>query len=176
MANIIDKTYFEGTLLIPGLETPYREEVLTDIISRGEPEVLTILFGYKMYKALEAARAINPVPVPWFDLLNGADYTDQNGVLSHWLGLQNAAKRSLIANYCYYQYLEANSSQTTPTGEVVATNENSMLVNASEKLVRSWNEFVGYAFELDKFIRSNSANYPDYSPQAAPALINSFGL
>lgn len=160
----IDKSYFFGELLLSGVQSTEGEAALQQVIDSREQELLIKLLGYELYKNYIAGIAVTPTPeAKWTDLRNGKEYTNSSGVLTKWPGLRftvGVSKKSLIANYVYYHYLRDNYTFTTGSGE----KKTALAVNSTPdaKLVRAWNEMIGWNYQLHDFLTVNIADYPQY--------------
>lgn len=100
-----------------------------------------------------------------WDLLKSGD-TFQPGEIFvvHFTGYLSPASTSSvnlspIANYVYWQYRTYNTTLTTPTGEVVAENENSAVTNPARKMCAAWNQMVDWNYTLWMFLWVNKATY-----------------
>lgn len=156
---LIDSTYFFGELSIS-----QPTATLQMLIDTKEPELLTKLFGYPLYKEYAAGIAAGTPDQKWLDLRDGVEYTSESGVLTKWPGLRftlGTAKKSLIANYVYWFYLADNITFTTASGQ----KKSDLPVNAGPdaKMVRAWNEMVNWNFQLNDFLLKNIVDYPEYS-------------
>jgi len=86
-------------------------------------------------------------------------------------------KESLIANYVYYWYMRNLQTQTTVSGEVVTTNENSSGVSAAHKAARAAYECDRWTWEMRDFLNSNSSTYPEWTgTHCQPLWANAFGI
>lgn len=152
---LIDLTYFTGEILVAQRSQPEVQEDLTRLIAKYEPKVLTDLFGKTMYKQFVDGLAVLPTPeAKWTNLLNG--------VAGEWMGLTNAGKLSLIANYVYCMWCRKENTQTTGIGTVVPKAENAQKIAPVDNYVRAWNEMVSWNCELHSYIRDHASDYPDY--------------
>lgn len=73
------------------------------------------------------------------------------------------AKKSLIANYVYWHWMENEATNTTGTGEKVAANANAVNASPGQKMVRAWNQMVWWNWELIEFLLSNPTDYPQFT-------------
>jgi len=182
MANIIDYTYFINEISIPIQSRAELNEVITNSITLYEDEVLKLLLGYKLWKEMKDDLAafeseLFELPEKWNRFINGAEFEyTVNGetVLDKWIGLKNASKISLIANYVYFFHRRNNVSQNNGIGETVASAENSTIVSPYAKCVNAWNKMIDMYGELDcygnplpfpsayNFLTANIADYPDW--------------
>lgn len=164
---LIDRTYFIGEINLPNTNQPAVQENIDYLISKREPELLTQLFGYAMYKAFISGLQEDPVPQRWIDLRDGVVYTDTDGEERRWMGLVakvDEPKESLIANYVYYWYMRKEATQTSGVGETVTKTENSVRISPVAKQVRAWNEMVGWIWEMFNFLDAKQVDYPEYKP------------
>lgn len=84
------------------------------------------------------------VPQKWIDLVKGAEYT-KNDVKLIWNGLRYSKgtyKGSLLADYVYYFWLETQASYMTGVGDAKGQPKGAVLVNPTQRLVSTWNDFV----------------------------------
>lgn len=184
MANIIDYTYFENNeISIPIGSRAELNGAIINSIALYEDEVLKLLLGYKTWKEMKAAYdasvATIPVALPtkWANLINGAEFeytVDGVATIDKWIGLKNASKISLIANYVYFFHRRTNVSQNNGIGETVSSAENSIIVSPYAKCVNAWNKMIDMYGELDEcdnplplpsaynFLTANASDYPDW--------------
>lgn len=71
-------------------------------------------------------------------------------------------KRSPIANYVYYKFLEDDAQTTTLVGQASAATENATRVNPVPKMIAAWNDMVQMDKELYRFLRTNNSIYPEW--------------
>lgn len=159
--SLIDTSYFVREINVPISSNVALNSALTESISAYEEEALKLLLGYKLYKEMKTAvdaydaamltydpegEEAEPVlEERWDKLINGDEFTfDLNGetIEEKWIGLKNASKVSLIANYVYFMYRRNNASQFNGQAETVGVSENSTPVSPRHKLVGAWNKFV----------------------------------
>ena len=84
------------------------------------------------------------VPKKWIYLVNGVEYT-KNDVNLIWNGLiysKGTYKGSLLADYVYYYWLETQASYMTGLGDAKGQPKGAILVNPTQRLVSTWNDFV----------------------------------
>lgn len=131
------------------------------------------------------------VPQKWIDLVNGVEYT-KNDVTLLWNGLiysKGTYKGSLLADYVYYYWLETQASYMTGVGDAKGQPKGAILVNPTQRLVSTWNDFAkqyqgkpanyrsdrhifGYFCEysenrevsLIQFLQDNNEDYPSSNP------------
>src|SRR5688572_2490879 len=162
---LITLAYFEGgNLNIPQLSQLTVREKLQMFIDRFEPEILIDLLGYEMYLDFLAALTLDPIPVKWLRLRDGAQYTYEDRVC-FWPGLASVVstanpENSLIANYVYYQLIKTDAKFLTGTGAVTSKTENSKRVSPIDLQVSAWNKMVGLNYKLIEFLNANPEDYP----------------
>lgn len=138
--TLIDKTYFQGRLLIPNTNEPdpnNRTSLdLNELIAECEEYVLSLAFGREMYLDLKDNRS------NYSDLINGVKY-EKDDNLFIWDGLISTnPKRSLIADYTYYQWNVLKSTQSTDFGEVSPDVKIGRKSSSAPKMVNAWNSFI----------------------------------
>jgi hypothetical protein len=85
---LIDRSYFAGgELSLPGLNRIEIQENIDMMILKREPELLTQLFGVKMYADFIQGLGEDPIAQKWTDLLQGVLYEPSTGVYKKWRGL-----------------------------------------------------------------------------------------
>lgn len=167
MANIIDKTYFDGgELNIPGTDTLAIQELIIDFISKYEKKYLQKALGYPLYKLFVADGYENPASQRFRDLLNGGiEWTDQNSKVHLWNGLK-VMFDSPLATYIYYWFQRNNATFTSVQGEVKGKSENSTNADISLKLMRCWNEMSATTCQLWSYLKyaktAAVATYPEF--------------
>lgn len=165
--SLIDSTYFIGEILITN-KTQLATEI-TDVISRYEKEILISLLGYKTYKAMIAAPAVEP----YKSLIEGAEFEmtfDGITQLQKWIGFKNTDKKSLVAYYVYYKYQERIFSNPSGIGNIKQKAENADTTTPIYKMVNAWNNMIdlyGYVpcenmIQPDGTIYNNSASAFNY--------------
>jgi len=85
---LIDRSYFAGgELNLPGLNRIEIQENIDMLIMDREPELLTFLFGVKMYDDFIQGLGEDPIQQKWADLLQGVRYEPSPGQYRKWRGL-----------------------------------------------------------------------------------------
>lgn len=160
---LIDSTYFFAELLVAQKSDSSVSSSLTMFIDEHEKRLLNDLLGYELYKAY--AVGILATTQKYIDIRDGKEYTNRSGILSKWVGLKftdGTAKKSLIANYVYWHWMQNEVTITTGTGEKVAASQNAVYANAGNKMRRAWNQMVDWNRELAEFLLSNQTDYPEF--------------
>ena len=148
--SLIDKTYFNQEINIP--DSDYKG--LSAIITRYEKEVLISLFGYALWKLINAYNE-SASSQRIKDIVEGKEYT-ASGETIKWNGLQNTDKVSLIAYYVFYWYLRNATTRTSTLGEVGSKMENATTASPVQRLSGAWQrlrELYGFASQ-DSLIAS----------------------
>lgn len=159
---LIDLTYFTGEILVAQRSQPEVQEDLTRLVAKYEPKVLTDLMGKTMYAAFIAGLAEETPDAKWINL--------KNGVPGEWMGLANATKLSLIANYVYCMWSRKENTQTAGIGTVVPKAENATKIAPVDNYVRAWNEMVDWICELHAYLLAHPSDYPDYRYEGQSGL------
>lgn len=160
----IDSTYFFGSVLIPQKSESSVVSNLNWFIDQHEERLLTDLLGYELYKAYKAG--ILASTQKYIDIRDGKEYTNRSGILTKWKGLKftdGTAKKSLIANYVYWHWMENEASITTGTGEKVSKAQNAWDATPVYKMVKAWNEMVEWNWELIEFLLTKESDYPEFT-------------
>jgi hypothetical protein len=144
--GLIDKSYFVKEISLPS-ETLDINDNFNGNIDRYEPEILTDLLGYELYKALLADLDGNgdPQTQRFIDLIDGAEFTFEYGgydVNEKWNGFRNAEKISICSYYVYYKYRSDTDTFYTSGGQSQALTENSDAVSQYAKLTDAWNRMI----------------------------------
>lgn len=84
---LIDHTYFEAEIFIPGRENQDILEKLQEFIETNEPVLLRELLGYELWKAFNEGLQEETPLQKWIDLRDGAEFTAFNGYKTMWMGL-----------------------------------------------------------------------------------------
>ena len=154
---IIDRSYFKGEIYIPNVEdiAPDSELLgngseLDVFITEYEREVLIKCLGFSLYSVFKSQfnsdnspNLKNDSEQKWKDLLNGKSY-NIDGKMVNWSGLihkNNPFKRSLIAYYVYFHFLNNDISHYTGTGMQVEKTKSAENVSHIPKAVRAWRKF-----------------------------------
>lgn len=137
-------------------------------IDEHEERLLTDLLGYSLYKDYKAGIAAGSPDPKWLAIRDGLEYTNRAGILSKWRGLKftdGTAKKSLIANYIYWHWMDNEQTITTGTGEKKAKNQNADHATPAYKMVSAWNQMVFWNWELIEFLLSKQSDYPSFVDQ-----------
>lgn len=160
---LIDTSYFYGDLSIAQITEDSVDTVVKRFIALYEPEVLTNLMGYELYKNYLAG--VTAGTQKYKDVRDGKEYTNRMGRLSKWRGLKQklgSDSFSLVANYVYFQYIKDQASSTTGTGEKISNAQNAIGTSPRFKMVRAWNQMARWNWELVEFLLSNQSDYPEF--------------
>lgn len=161
---IIDNTYFVNNIFIPHAKPSVTDSVtgvaesMVAYIDRYEREALIKSLGYQMYLELVDNIDVTQSTLikvgsdeKWDWLVNGQEYTLDDGTNKAWLGLRRIIpgatsgvvhKSSLLADYVYYFYEKSTDTDTTGVGEVIHSGENSETVSKTPKVIAAMRSFV----------------------------------
>ena len=104
------------------------------------------------------------IPQKWIDLVNGVEYT-KNDVKLIWNGLRyskGSYKGSLLADYVYYFWLETQASYMTGVGDAKGQPKGAILVNPTQRLVSTWNDFIKQYQGVNEFWYTNNNCFKYY--------------
>lgn len=148
---IIDETYFTRELSIPNVNEVQTEayDTLNYFVDEYVRQLLRDALGIESFNELDTyviAGAFDSTGAPQYiiDLVEGKEY-EKSGVTYKWSGLintQGVFKKSLLANYVYYQWLLNSFTTKSGVGEVTLNPQNANLVNPTQRLVSTWNKFL----------------------------------
>ena len=148
---IIDQTYFTRDLSIPNINEMQTEafDNLNSFVDEYVRQLLRDALGIQIFNELDSyviGGVFDGTGAPQYiiDLVNGKEYVN-SGTTYKWSGListQGVFKKSLLANYIYYKWLQSNFSTQSGVGEVTINPQNANLVNPTQKLVSVWNTFL----------------------------------
>jgi hypothetical protein len=138
----IDNSYFIGDINLPA-------QLLNNIqtwINRTEKDILVKLLGYHLYKEFIADLDESNVPQSdkFVKLLSGDEFSfvtyQGNTVNCEWRGLVDSdLKQSVLAYYCFFQFMNYNNTQITTTGHKRTKAENAEYADIRMRLVDAWN-------------------------------------
>lgn len=177
IGNIIDATYFVRKINIPNVDATLNPrnapilERLNSFISQYEPECLTKILGYNLYNLakVEDSQRMS-------DLLNGAEFTDVDGVFRKWNGLKYSPNMSLIAQYVYYKFQEDSATQTTGVSTSTNNTEGGTSVSPQYKMIDAWNCFSRETKDMVSFLWNRNQGvtpvYPEYSTEQCYFALN----
>lgn len=140
MSILTPNSFNGGEQNIADISNQGVQENLQLFIDEYEVVFLNQLLGEALTSEFLSGLQEDPIPQKWADLKSNSDLL------------------TMLKCFVYYWYIRNKVSVTTGTGEVKPKNENSSIVNAGNKMCRSWNKMVSKArsFTLDTTI------YPEY--------------
>lgn len=171
--SLTDVTYFDTVFLsIPNGSFDNRQ----DFIDHYEPLIVNEIFGYELGKlilAYDSGTSEQRIK----DIVEGKEYTNNDDILTKWIGLLNDDKRSLISNYVYYWWMRTTATDTSNNGEIKVLNENSNNTTPAMKLDKVWTDFVEMCNELLCFMYEFEDDYPEWvDPARTTERVNAFDL
>jgi hypothetical protein len=147
----IDITYFTDFRSIANLNDEAVREALEMKIARLEIQFFIFVFGYEFQKLMLA----NPTDPIYEPILNGVEYTDRNGNLHKWEGINES-----IANYVYYYFYKERTPLTGGVAFAAGKIENATVVDPQDRLVYAFNKIPDALTILQGFLNVNSEDYP----------------
>lgn len=172
--SLIDNTYFTEDINLTSAQLTN----ISDWIDVYEAAFLKMLLGYPLYKLLLADLDGNgdPQTEPYTSLVDGAEFSFEYAGLTitdKWEGLRGLNKKSVIAYYVAYQYIDQNETFNTTAGQKRNNSENSISVSPVFKLVDIWNKMVDLYGPVPDYRSEfflNNDNYVHYN--ALPSAYN----
>lgn len=175
---IIDETYFTRELSIPNVNEVQTEayDTLNYFVDEYVRQLLRDALGIESFNELDnyvIDGAFDSTGAPQYiiDLVEGKEY-DKSGVTYKWSGLintQGVFKKSLLANYVYYQWLLNSFTAQSGVGEVTLNPQNANLVNPTQRLVSTWNKFL-------EMYQNQCLKYPQVYYKGYTQVIDWLGL
>lgn len=164
----IDASYFFAELSIAQKSDNVNGILM--FINEHEEKLLTDLMGYELYKAYKVGIAAGSPDAKWTAIRDGLEYTNRSNYLTKWRGLaftdgtgSGQAKKSLIANYVYWYWMQDNATVSTANGEKGAKiNAIAADLTPVNKQVRAWNQMVDWNCELVEFLLTKVDDYPEF--------------
>ena len=132
---------------------------LLEIAKQVEENTLQDLLGaYQYNELLTDIQNGEPQTQKWIDFKNGKIYTKPNGNIAKYKGI--------IEMLCYFSYYEISINQQlhTPTGYVIANNENSIpQTNLCTELKANqrYNKAINLYNETITYINYNTIDFPN---------------
>lgn len=154
--TIIDSTIFNGDINIPNRVNVDIKALIELTIDEREPQLLTELLGYGFYKDLMTGLAVGSPLQKWIDLRDGKDYTVDT-ITYHYAGIKN-----MIANYVWFWFMRAATTNTTGIGQILPIGENGISTAPLTKMVESWNKVKDYSVNMVHFLNNNVSDYPEW--------------
>jgi hypothetical protein len=170
---IIDTTYFVGKLNLPQTGNTEGTAIVDGFIQQYEPELLLKALGPGLFQAFTDevyGSGSGDIEQRFLDLLDGVSFS-YNNTPFRWVGFRNTAKRSPIANYVYYKFLEDLVNSVALTGVVESMTDNNRNVSHNYKMVEAWNDQVYLLNHLWAFLYTNKAVYPEWTEYNYPGII-----
>lgn len=154
---IIDNSYFVGELHISQVGASAsakvnNNDVMERFIDKYEVELIDCALGRHLSREFFSnfdafsGRLVSGVDSKWSNLLEGTTY-ESCGKEHYWQGLRNKTgnlKRSIVAYYVYYNYMQDNIIQKSTMGTVRPDAENTRNAGAIPTLTRAWRNFIDW--------------------------------
>jgi hypothetical protein len=160
MDNLIDETYFRNRLQIANLQSTTDTDVkesLISLITDCQYQFLNDILGPALYEQFVEwyESESEDEDDPFWGLLYGKIFDDENEKTWSWIGLENEQKWSPLANFVYYEWQGNNFTQTTSAGEVRSKSQNSYEAYPEQKMIDAWSGMVdwlrAYGAYMDKY-------------------------
>lgn len=164
---LINHSYFGSTLplIVAG-----NEPAIDEACQNYESDYFRAALGTSLYAAMEAGRAAKKgvyfstqftnqffkggIDIRWGWIISGNTFT-YCGRSYYWPGVQNPQKRSPLANYVYWKYLDETNPRPTSVGGFADTAlENATVASVKKPMIKAWNEMVDWHSILYKMLRS----------------------
>lgn len=146
---IINKTYFFNEIGLP-IGNMNVANALEAFLIQYELEYLQKSMSYAFWKLFSEHLA--DTDGRWYDLLNGGEYYDAEGVLQQFEGLAKKG-RTPIAPYVYYWFRRMYTTDTSSMGEDQGDVMNSGKISPHTKMARGWNLCSEYTCKLWDYLR-----------------------
>lgn len=150
---IVTITDFKDDIALPQASQQAVQENVNRHIAKYEQEFLEQVLGYEMATAFTAGLLLDPIPVKWLELRNGATFTD-NTVVYKWPGIKTP-----IACYVYYHIRRDDAINTTPSGDTTGKAENAKVISSARKMLEAWNKMVKLNRTMWAFLYVNREAY-----------------
>lgn len=121
---------------IPGLD---RNNSFLTFVGDEEAKVLKLILGLRLYNEFIAGLEEDYPEDKWLNLRDGAEY-EIGDDLYEWKGL--TTRNGAIVPYIFSQWLRAGYDSYTENGVVIASNENSEVIDPSLRVSRAYNSFA----------------------------------
>jgi len=138
----------------------------TNIINQKEPELLKAWFGYALAKDL-----LDTPSTEAQSLIDGFEYTDDNGDLQEVVGLKD-----FLQYFMYFYIVRDEQSNNTSLGQQEALAENSAKTSPNHKLCENYNKGVLDLNWMLKYVNDHEDDYPHAIINCYVDDINLFGI
>jgi len=149
MENFLTYEDFTGIIIFDTESNPTRE-LLNEIISQKQKDLLINLLGYDLYLQFETALdEVSPVQ-KWLDLRDGVDFSSEYCNKTYTLHFDGV--KEMLKYYIAFYYLQEITNRMTFAGQVKSNNENSNVINQEIKLTKLHNKAIdlyGFAYKYD---------------------------
>lgn len=157
MANILTSANFIDDCQLSISTITEVQTAFTLFLTKIEAEFLRKVLGVKLYASFKIAWADNPTSGVWFELINGANYNEDE---SYFEGLKSA-----LIYFTYIKHQQNKDSIGVVNGNVKSNQDNATSTGIVNKLVNANNRCLEICEQLTGFCASNEA-YSDlnYTP------------
>ena len=160
--HLVTADDFTGEIYIADVTNPNSGacQTLCEIIDKYEPLYMQKVWGYPLYNEVVTAINLDPnnVDQKYIDLVDGVDYTNSQGILTHYEGIRVGIRR-----YIYYWYGRTEFSQTAGLGvQVIPNYENGAVTSHATKMSTMYNQSMVYAQQSQIYLNEHSTDFPNW--------------
>ena len=159
IVNLLDIDNFKGRYVLPIY--PETENQFNELIAEIQKRVLIDLMGFPIYNEFDAGLQILPTEQKWLNLRDGVNYTNCNGNLTEWQGLDY-----MLIPFVWVAYVEYLRNNVTAFSVVKQNTKNSERISDlgfRQELHRMDNEGITRYYEAFKFMKANITDYNDFT-------------
>lgn len=161
--SLIDYSYFIRKLSLSQANDTTGRSIITEFIYQYESEFLKKALCYELWKAFSDGIAGSGSAEERFeDLINGKEF-EIGDKKYYWNGFKpTEGKKTPIANYVFYKFMEDKHSDNTNIGIVQSKAANAEVVPYQKKMYDAWNEMAVMMIDLKLFLDFNTEIYPEW--------------
>ncbi len=159
----INSTYFmKGLTAVPNLQGAVLES-LDSYIEDYEDIYFNKVLGVTLKREyLSGLEEVTPAE-KWTKLRDG-DVFKYNGITYEWRGFLNTMKKSPIAYYVFFHYLQQKEYKYTGVNTAKSKAENADRTSPDQILVQVYNRMVEQNKILQMYLLLNTSDYSSYAP------------
>lgn len=168
MANLITLDFFIGDINLPGRDKTGSDQGLQRYINEYGPVFMRQLLGLDFYNLF-----LSEIATPRMIALRDGKEYQVDGKTKYWQGLvqvygtgENIVRISPIAIAIYLAWNRNKATRTTNTGEAKPQTDNSVQVNAIQKMVQVENKMVEIVRSMHEYLKTDTTTgaltYPEW--------------
>lgn len=160
----IDYSYFiGGKLSLPDIDNTSGRNIIQNFIDIYEPEFLKKALCLDLWKAYtDGIEGSGEPEQKWQDLTKGKLFL-LNSRYVEWNGFKpDEGKKSPIANYVWYKYMEDKYKTNSLVGMVKSVTDNAVPSDYVKPMIDVWNEMISMMQGLKTFLDNNHNVYPEW--------------